>query len=282
MVIQVVEDDPAIERLLRRNLELDGFEIIVSRDGVAALDQFEEQSPDLVLLDIGIPQLSGLEVCRHLRINSDVPVVMVTSSGLDDDVVRGLEAGADDYLSKPFNGRVLRARVQAVLRRKNLRLVAKEDEFQWGGLAVNFEKRKVTLHGDPVHLTPIEFKLLSILVQCNGKVLTSNYLLSEVWGPNYEFEFQILRTHVSRLRRKIEDSSRSPELILTEPGVGIASTYSRSSNPFFVRGHLKMGGHVYPPISSASGLVHRPSHLLRAPSADHQSISSNDHQIHSS
>lgn len=220
MVVQVVEDDPAIERLLRRNLELDGFEVIVSHDGVAALDQFEDENPDLVLLDIGIPKLSGLEVCRHLRANSDVPVVMVTSSDLDDDVVRGLEAGADDYLSKPFSGRVLRARVQAVLRRKNLNVVTREDQFQWNHLVVNFEKHKVTLHGEAVHLTPIEFKLLSILVQYNGKVLTSSYLLAEVWGPDYEFEVQILRTHVSRLRRKIEDANRSPELILTQPGVG--------------------------------------------------------------
>lgn len=220
MVVQVVEDDPAIVRLLRRNLELDGFEIIVSNDAVAALDQFEDKNPDLVLLDIGIPQLSGLEVCRHLRINSDVPVVIVTSSGMDDDVVKGLEAGADDYVSKPFNGRVLRARVQAVLRRKNIRLATKEDQFQWNGLVVNFDKRKVTLQGAPVHLTPIEFKLLSILVQFNGKVLTSQYLLAEVWGPDYEFDVQILRTHVSRLRRKIEGPSGSPDLILTEPGVG--------------------------------------------------------------
>ena len=219
-VVQVVEDDPAIVRLLRRNLELDGLEVIVSPDGAAALDQFEDETPDLVVLDIGIPKLSGLEVCRHLRNHSNVPVIIVTSSGADDDVVRGLDAGADDYLCKPFNGRVLRARVQALLRRKFPRSKVQEDRFQWNHLVVNFDNRKVTLRGEAVHLTPIEFKLLDILVQYRGKVLTSTYLLKEVWGPDYEFEGQILRTHVSRLRHKIEDTTGSPELILTAPGVG--------------------------------------------------------------
>lgn len=217
---QIVEDDPAIVKLLRRSLEMDGFEVIVSPDGVTALDQFEDETPDVVVLDIGIPKLSGLEVCRHLRANSDVPVVIVTSSGHDEDVVRGLDAGADDYLSKPFSGRVLRARVQAVLRRKISRTETPEDRFQWNHLVVEFDRRKVTLHGESVHLTPIEFKLLGLLVQYSGKVLTSNYLLTEVWGQDYEFEGQILRTHVSRLRRKIEDTGRNPSLILTEPGVG--------------------------------------------------------------
>ena len=147
-------------------------------------------------------------------------MIMVTSASHDDDVVQGLDAGADDYLSKPFNGRVLRARVQALLRRKVLRPETPEGVFQWNHLVVNFDKRKVTLHGEAIHLTPIEFRLLSTLVQHSGKVLTSKYLLIEVWGQEYEFEGQILRTHVSRLRRKIEDTDRKPPLILTEPGVG--------------------------------------------------------------
>lgn len=220
LVAQVVEDDPAIVRLLRRNLELDGFEVIVSPDGVTALDQFEDETPDLVVLDIGIPKLSGLEVCRHLRDSSDVPVIIVTSLVQDGDVVRGLDAGADDYLCKPFNGQVLRARVKALLRRKHPRFKTQEDQFQWNHLMVDFGKRRVTLRGETVHLTPIEFKLLNILVRYKGKVLTSNYLLTEVWGPDYEFEGQILRTHISRLRHKVEDANRDPELILTEPGVG--------------------------------------------------------------
>ena len=220
LVAQIVEDDPSIARLLRRNLEMDDFQVIVSPDGAAALDQFEDESPDVVVLDINIPKLTGLEVCRHLRTNSDVPVIIVTASGLDDDVVKGLDAGADDYLAKPFNGRVLRARVQALLRRKTIRSDTGDSFFQWNNLTVNFDKRKVTLHGEAIHLTPIEFKLLRILVHHSGKVLTSNYLLEEVWGQDYGFEGQILRTHMSRLRRKIEDTSRKPALILTEPGVG--------------------------------------------------------------
>ncbi len=220
LVAQIVEDDPSIARLLRRNLEMDDFQVIVSPDGAAALDQFEDESPDVVVLDINIPKLTGLEVCRHLRTNSDVPVIIVTASGLDDDVVKGLDAGADDYLAKPFNGRVLRARVQALLRRTTIRPETRESFFQWNNLTVNFDTRKVTLHGEAIHLTPIEFKLFRILVHHSGKVLTSNYLLQEVWGQDYGFEGQILRTHMSRLRRKIEDTSRKPALILTEPGVG--------------------------------------------------------------
>ena len=220
LVAQIVEDDPSIARLLRRNLEMDDFQVIVSPDGAAALDQFEDESPDVVVLDINIPKLTGLEVCRHLRTSSDVPVIIVTASGLDDDVVKGLDAGADDYLAKPFNGRVLRARVQALLRRKTIQSETGERFFQWNHLTVNFDTRKVTLHGEAIHLTPIEFKLLRILVHHSGKVLTSNYLLEEVWGQDYGFEGQILRTHMSRLRRKIEDTGRKPALILTEPGVG--------------------------------------------------------------
>lgn len=220
LVAQIVEDDPSIARLLRRNLEMDDFQVIVSPDGAAALDQFEDESPDVVVLDINIPKLTGLEVCRHLRTSSDVPVIIVTASGLDDDVVKGLDAGADDYLAKPFNGRVLRARVQALLRRTTIRPETRESFFQWNNLTVNFDTRKVTLHGEAIHLTPIEFKLLRILVHHSGKVLTSNYLLEKVWGQDYGFEGQILRTHMSRLRRKIEDTDRKPALILTEPGVG--------------------------------------------------------------
>ena len=187
---------------------------------LAALDQFEDSCPDVVILDIGIPKITGLELCQHLRTTSDVPVIMVTSMGSDEDVVRGLEAGADDYLSKPFNSSVLRARVQAVMRRRMPGGESLDDHFIHNGLEVDFERREVRLNGQAVHLTPIEYSLLSLMIQYRGKVLTSSHLLGAIWGPEYELEGQILRTHMSRLRRKIDGNLAQGGLIVTEPGVG--------------------------------------------------------------
>ena len=217
---QVVDDDPAIVRFIRRNLELEGFQVVVSSDGPTALDQFEDETPDLVILDIGIPEMDGLEVCRHLRANSDVPIIIVTSRGRDEDVIQGLEAGADDYLGKPFSAGVLLARVTAVLRRRLPRFEPPVDRFEFDDLVVDLAGRRVSRGDVAIHLTPTEFKLLSLFVHHNGRVLTSSQILSEVWGAEYVDESQILRTHIGRLRRKIEPDEARPSLILTEPGVG--------------------------------------------------------------
>lgn len=217
---QVVDDDPAIVRFIRRNLELEGFQVVVSSDGPTALDQFEDETPDLVILDIGIPEMDGLEVCRHLRANSDVPIIIVTSRGRDEDVIQGLEAGADDYLGKPFSAGVLLARVTAVLRRRLPRFEPPVDRFEFDDLVVDLAGRRVSRGDVAIHLTPTEFKLLSLFVHHSGRVLTSSQILSEVWGAEYGEESQILRTHIGRLRRKIEPDEARPSLILTEPGVG--------------------------------------------------------------
>lgn len=219
-VAQVVDDDPAIVRFIRRNLELQGFQVVVSSDGQSALDQFEDEKPDLVLLDVGIPEVNGLEVCSHLRASSDVPIIMVTSRSRDDDVIIGLEAGADDYLGKPFSAGVLLARVAAVLRRRFPRFVIPDDSFERDGLMVDLVDRQTTLNGTVVHLTPIEFRLIGTLIHHKDKVMTSRQILTEVWGPEYFSESQILRTHIGRLRRKIEYDAAKPTFILTEPGVG--------------------------------------------------------------
>ena len=220
LLAQVIEDDPAMVRFVRRNLELDDFQVVVSGDGEGALDQFEDQAPDLVILDIGIPKLDGIEVCRHLRKSSDVPVIIITSRGRECDVVEGFDAGADDYLCKPFSARVLLARVNAVLRRRLSRLETPIDRFEMDGLVIDLAGRTATRAGKPTRLTPIEYNLLTILVRNCGKVLTSAQILEQVWGADYVSAVQILRTHICRLRSKIEPNNSRPTIILTEPGVG--------------------------------------------------------------
>ena len=220
ILAQVIEDDPAMVRFIRRNLELEDFQVIVSTDGERALDQFEDEAPDIVIMDLGIPKLSGIEVCRHLRISSDVPVVIVTSRGRDCEVIEGLDAGADDYLCKPFSAGVLLARVSAVLRRRLPRYDNPIDQFEIGDLNIDFAGRNITRAGKPVRLTPVEYKLLVLLARNCDKVLTSAQILEEVWGADYIAETQILRTHICRLRSKIEPDKSRPSIILTEPGVG--------------------------------------------------------------
>ncbi len=220
ILAQVIEDDPAMVRFIRRKLELEGFQVVVSGDGARALDQFEDEAPDLVILDVGIPELNGLEVCRHLRSYSDVPVIIVTSKGRDCEVIEGFEAGADDYLCKPFSAGVLLARVNAVLRRRLSRFETPIDRFEIDELVVDFPSRTVTCAGKPIRLTPIEYELLTLLISHCGKVLTSPQILERVWGKDYVAEVQILRTHICRLRCKIEPDDSRSSIILTEPGVG--------------------------------------------------------------
>ena len=219
-IVQIVDDDPAIVRLVRRYLELEGFHVIVAWDGKSALDQLDREAPNLVLLDIGLPQLDGLEVCRRMRSNSDVPVIMLTARGREEEVIEGFEAGADDYLAKPFSAGVLLARVKAVLRRYRPEVETDMDRIEWNGLVVDFDARKVTSGGRAIHLTRTEFPLLALLARHRGKILTSTQILTEVWGPEYAGEAQILRLHIGRLRKKIEPVPECPSLILTESGVG--------------------------------------------------------------
>ena len=220
ILAQVIEDDPAMIRFIRRNLELEGFQVVIAGDGERALDQFEDEAPDLVILDIGIPKLNGLEVCRHLRTASDVPVIIVTSRGRECEVVEGFDAGADDYLCKPFSAGVLLARVNAVLRRHQSRFETPIDRFEVDDLVIDFAGRIVTRAGKSIRLTPLEYNLLTLLVRNCGKVLTSAHILDQVWGADYVAGEQTLRTHICRLRSKIEPNNSRPTIILTEPAVG--------------------------------------------------------------
>jgi len=219
--ILVVEDDSAIASLMRMQLENREYQVQVAKNGAEGLRQAYAWQPDLVVLDIMMPDMDGWTVCERLRELSDVPIVFVTAIGKEADIVRGLEMGADDYLVKPFSPRELLARIEAVLRR-GTRGGASIDSrtYENGLLTVNLETREVRLNGQLVDLTPIEFKLLSTLIRNEDKVLTHRFLLSQVWGPAYEEERQYLKLYVWYLRQKVEVDPANPQLILTERGVG--------------------------------------------------------------
>ena len=207
-------------RFVRRTLELNEFAVVSATDGPAALKSFQLERPDLVVLDIGIPGMDGLELCRRLKATQEVPVIIVTARGADDDVVKGFEAGAEDYLAKPFSGSVLVARVKSLLRRTRPWAGLSGDRIECGGLVVDLASRNITLGGVAVHLTPIEYKLLALLGSFPGKVIAFQQIFAEVWGADYAVDRQMLRTHIGRLRKKVEPDCTSPTLIQTEHGVG--------------------------------------------------------------
>ncbi len=220
--ILIVEDDIAIASLMQLQLENRGYQVRHAKDGAEGLREAYAWQPDLVVLDIMMPDMDGWTVCERLRELSDVPIIFVTAVGKESDIVRGLEMGADDYLVKPFSPRELVARIQAVLRRhtRSRDTSIEPRVYENGPLSVNLETREVKLNGKQVDLTPIEFKLLSTLIRNEDKVLTHRYLLSQVWGPAYEQERQYLKLYVWYLRQKIEEDPSHPRLILTERGVG--------------------------------------------------------------
>ncbi len=218
--VLLVEDYPPMLRFIRRTLELDGFSVMTATDGPSALDLFEAGNAELVLLDAGIPEIDGLDVCHRLKEMRPVPVIMVTARGADDDVVRGFEAGADDYLAKPFAGRVLVARVRALLRRTQALQGGLNDPLRCGDLELDLEAHRITRDDRDIHLTPTEYKLFALLLQHQGKVLTSGNMISQVWGLGQDADSQILRTHIGRLRRKIEPDHANPTIVQTVSGVG--------------------------------------------------------------
>jgi two-component system KDP operon response regulator KdpE len=220
--VLVIEDDPAIASLTRLQLENRGFQVNVAKDGGEGLRQAYAWQPDLVVLDIMMPDMDGWTVCERLRELSEVPIIFVTAVGKETDIVRGLEMGADDYLVKPFSPRELVARIEAVLRRgtRGDASAIEARTYENGPLTVNLESRQVKLNGEHVDLTPIEFKLLSTFIRNEDKVLTHRFLLSQVWGPAYEEERQYLKLYVWYLRQKIEEDPSNPQLVLTERGVG--------------------------------------------------------------
>jgi two-component system, OmpR family, KDP operon response regulator KdpE len=216
--ILVVDDEPQVRRALRAILAVHGCSVIEARDGEEALEEMKVDRPDLVLLDINMPGIDGLETCKRIRELSDVPIIMITVCGKESDKVTALDAGADDYLVKPFGTEELLARVRAAVRR-----VPKAEEippFVSPTLKIDFECRRVTARGRPVHLTPREFELLKQLVLSRGKPVSHLKLLHLLWGPAHSNNLDCLRVFIGHLRRKIEPDPDEPRYILTEPLIG--------------------------------------------------------------
>jgi len=221
--VLVVDDEGALREFVRRNLEVRGYRVVTSSNGLEALASFHAQPFDLVILDLMMPNMDGLEATRRIRERSLVPIIILTALGEEQDKVRAFETGADDYLTKPFGVGELMARVRAVLRR------ATWSETPGGAgpqlltrheLVLDVARHRVTVRGKEVDLTPIEFALLHLLMAEAGKVFAPRDLLQRVWGPDYGNEVEYVRVYIGRLRHKIEHDPDSPELILTERGVG--------------------------------------------------------------
>jgi two-component system, OmpR family, response regulator len=219
--ILLVDDEDAVQKLLAYPLERDGFRVIQARDGEEALDRFEHEHVDLVVLDVMLPKLDGLEVCKRLRTRSEVPIIMLTARDDELDKVLGLELGADDYITKPFSIREFRSRVRALLRRAGtVRPEEQEERIEADGLKIDFARREVEVRNQPVQLTYVEFELLRTLASHAGRVYTREQLLQALWGGSDYREPRTIDVHVRHLREKLEHDPREPEFILTVRGVG--------------------------------------------------------------
>ncbi|MFQ3536360.1 MAG: response regulator transcription factor [Aggregatilineales bacterium] len=220
--VLVVDDEPRMIGFIRMNLELEGFQVIEATDGIRALEAIRTQLPDIVLLDVMMPNLDGFETLRMLREFSNLPVIMLTAKGEEDDKVKGLELGADDYITKPFGPRELSSRIRAVLRRAESaattpeRAILKIDDR----LSVDFNRRAVIVNGELIKLRPTEFRLLYHLIENAGWTVTHEQILAKVWGYEYRDETHYVRLYVNYLREKIEEDPAHPKYILTERGVG--------------------------------------------------------------
>jgi two-component system, OmpR family, KDP operon response regulator KdpE len=215
--ILVVDDEPQILRAVRTSLQAAGYEVDVAETAAAALTSAAARPPDAMILDLVLPDGNGIEVCRELRRWTTAPVLVLSAVGDEQEKVAALDAGADDYITKPFGVEELLARVRAALRRVDR---AAEPVVDLGGLVVDLERRLVTLDGEPVALTPTEYDLLELFVRNEGKLLTHPTILREVWGPAYGTESHYLHVYVSQLRRKIERDPARPRFLLTEAGAG--------------------------------------------------------------
>ncbi len=219
--ILVVDDEPRMIGFIRMNLELEGYQVIEAHDGLQALEAVRTQLPDVILLDVMMPELDGFETLRMLREFSTVPVIMLTAKGEEDDKVFGLELGADDYVTKPFGPRELSSRVKAVLRRSEMpnapeHAVLKIDDR----LSVDFNRREVIVNGEHIKLRPTEYRLLYHLIENAGWTVTHEQLLAKVWGYEYRDETHYVRLYINYLREKIEEDPANPKYIQTERGVG--------------------------------------------------------------
>jgi two-component system, OmpR family, KDP operon response regulator KdpE len=219
--VLVADDELQILRALRVVLRDAGFEVVAAQSAAEALDRAAVRPPQAAIVDLVLPDGDGVEVTRRLREWSEMPILVLSAIGEEEQKVRALEAGADDYVTKPFGARELVARLQAALRRAAGGAgEGEKSRIEVEGLAIDFAARTVSRDGEPVHLTPIEFDLLRVLARNRGRLMTHRALLTEVWGPGYGEDVQALRTHIARLRAKIEPEGPVPIYILTDPGIG--------------------------------------------------------------
>ncbi len=218
--ILVIEDDRSIRRFLRISLESHDFKVTETETAEAGLRQAVSEPPDAIILDLGLPDGDGLDVIKRIRDWSTIPIIVLSARERETDKVQALDSGADDYLTKPFGVGELLARIRVALRHKVARTVTESPAFRSGDLVVDLSKRTVSLSERPIHLTPTEYRLLTVLVQHAGKVVTHRQLLKEVWGPEAVHENQYLRVYMGTLRSKIETDSARPRYLLTEAGVG--------------------------------------------------------------
>ena len=220
--ILLVDDEDSVQKLLTYPLRKEGYDVVGALDGHEALERLEDDSFDLVVLDVMLPRMDGFDICRAIRQRSTVPIIMLTAKTEEFDRVLGLELGADDYITKPFSVREFRSRVKAVLRRAAL--APPEDQFEEpideGDLRIDFEKRTVEVRGEPVRLTYVEFEILAALARSPGRVLSRTMLLERVWGDSSYRDPRTIDVHIRHLREKLESEPKTPELILTVRGVG--------------------------------------------------------------
>ncbi|MDQ3064586.1 MAG: response regulator transcription factor [Acidobacteriota bacterium] len=218
--ILVVDDEPQILRVLRMSLKAHRFDVRTASDGESALDLFRDWSPDLIITDLSMSLMNGLELCRKIRKISETPIIVLSVKGEEKTKVEALDAGADDYITKPFGIDELLARVRATLRRVPNGKAKTETKIEVGDFLVNLETHQILVKDKEIHLTPKEFELLAYLVKNHGKVITHRTLLGAIWGGNFTEQTEYLRVFLGNLRKKIEPNSAKPQYILTEPWVG--------------------------------------------------------------
>lgn len=220
-MILIVEDEEAISNFISAVLASNDYNLIKTGRGKEALSMTASCSPDLILLDLGLPDMDGIEVIKSIREWTDIPIIVVSARGYEREKVEALDLGADDYIMKPFGTSELLARIRTEIRHSQKKADSglKADKINVGDLEINYEKRLVTVKKQKIHLTPIEYKIISLLSQYLGKVLTYDFIIKEVWGP-YVYEIQALRVNMANIRRKLEDNPAEPKYIVTEIGVG--------------------------------------------------------------
>jgi len=218
--VLVVDDDVRMLRMVKRMLELEGYQVRTADNGEDALGAFDKEAPNIVLLDIMMPDMDGYTVCRRIREFSQAPVIMVSAKTSDKEKVEGLDVGADDYVTKPFSASELAARVRAVLRRTSLKEESAQPTFCTGDLVIDFARHRVNIGGEEVRLTATEYRVLSYLASNAGRVVTPDQLLEQIWGEEYIGDSHLLQVSIARLRQKLKDEVKKPKYILTRPGIG--------------------------------------------------------------